>query len=65
MYPIKQYPVKMYCPLTFVEDVVFFHEEPIDEGYLAVFDGCDHQYHACNECEKCRKEAFQKLIKRT
>lgn len=62
MFPITQYPVPMYCPLTFMEDVVYFHEKPTSKGYIAVFDGCDHQFHACDECEACRKNAYQKLI---
>lgn len=62
MFPIKQYPVRIYCPLTLTEDTVYFHEEPVSEGYRAVFDGCDHQYHACDECKQCHKAAYQKLI---
>ena len=61
---VKQYPVSVYCPISHVNEWVFFREVPTDEGYRAGFDGCDHQFGKCEECDACEKEAYQKLINR-
>lgn len=63
MYPIVQHPVKMYCPLSSREELVFFHEVPMPDGCRVAFDGCDHLYSSCEECEACHKAAYLKLIK--
>lgn len=62
MYPIKQYRVKVYCPIRETEEEVFFHETTSGEKYYAVFDGCDHQYSDCEACDSCRKLAYQNLV---
>lgn len=62
------YPVRMYCPLTYAEEIVYFH--PIEHnGKLLVhidsFNGCDRNWHACAECEACKKNAYEKVKEST
>jgi hypothetical protein len=62
MYPVKQYPVRLFCPISNTEEFVFFQEVKTETGYGAKFNGCDHQYSNCPECAACKKAAYEKLI---
>lgn len=63
MYPPKQYIVKIDCPLSGIIEEVAFHEEEHSGKYYVGFDGCDHQYSKCTECETCHEEAYKLLLK--
>lgn len=59
-------PVKMYCPISNIEEDVFFHPVQIDgKWYISIdsFNGCDNSWHACKECETCKTAAYAKLMK--
>ena len=60
----RPYREKMFCPIRNIEEEVFFYEVNINGKWYLEFKGCDHQFHACDECENCRKEAYQKVISR-
>lgn len=59
---MKQYPVRIYCPISNTDELVFFHEVQTNDGYKAAFDGCDHQFSACAECSECKRKAYEKLV---
>lgn len=65
MYPIDQYIVKIDCPLSNTIEEVAFHEEEHAGRYYAKFDGCDHQFSKCPECEACLEKAYKLMTKRT
>ncbi len=56
-----QYRVKTECKIWKRPEEVFFHEVQINGEYLLAFDGCDNDYHDCQKCEECRKEAYRVL----
>lgn len=61
---IEFYPVPMYCPIRNAEDTVYFQVIETD-GKLCLrlddFNGCEHEWHACQECDDCKNEAFKKV----
>lgn len=58
----KPYAVKIYCPISEIEEYVFFYPVERDGEWYVSFNGCDHNWHSCDECEACRKKAYNKLI---
>ena len=57
-------PVKIYCPLSEKEEVVFFHAQQIGEirrVTIDSFNGCDTNYHGCDACENCKTAAYKIL----
>lgn len=59
---MKQYGVVVNCQLSQKEEAVFFHEVQVEEKYYLRFDGCDHQFSDCAECQNCHKLAYDKLL---
>lgn len=60
-------PVKMYCPISNVEETVYFHPVQLDgQWYIHIdsFNGCDRNWHCCKECEICKTEAYAKVFER-
>jgi len=60
-------PVKMYCPISDIEETVYFHPVQLDgQWYIDInsFNGCDRNWHCCKECEVCKKEAYAKVFER-
>lgn len=62
MYDTKQYGVRIMCPLSRIEEAVFFHEVSAEGKYYLKFDGCDHQFSDCEECKTCHKLAYEQLV---
>lgn len=58
----KPYAVKIYCPISNIEEYVFFYPVQKEGEWYVSFNGCDHSWHACEECENCRKKAYNKLV---
>ena len=59
-------PVKMDCPISNIEEDVFFHPVQMDgKWYISIdsFNGCCNSWHACKECETCKTAAYAKLMK--
>lgn len=62
---MADYPVKMYCPISRREENVYFHPVQIDgEWYVDPnsFNGCDNNWHLCEECENCKAAAWKKIF---
>lgn len=58
-------PVKVHCPISNTDDYVFFYPIEVDgKWYIDInsFNGCDHGWHSCNECETCKTKAYQKVF---
>lgn len=59
---VTDYPVRIYCPIIDGNEIVYFHPENTD-GHWSVhrdsFNGCERNYHGCNECEVCKAAAFE------
>lgn len=56
------YPVKLYCPISKREEIVYFHPEPHGDKYRVSensFNGCEHNFSGCQECHACRAAAFE------
>ena len=62
MYDIEQYGIKVLCQVLKQEETVFFHEVQMEGKYYLRFDGCDHQFSDCAECQNCHKLAYDKLL---
>ena len=62
MYDLKQYGVLVQCRITRKDESVFFHEVSLDGKHYLRFDGCDHQFSDCEECQACHKQAYEELI---
>lgn len=60
---IEAYSVPMHCPLSHVKENVYFYEVNIDGTMYLRFNGCNNSWHDCEECESCRKRAYEKMIK--
>lgn len=59
-------PVKVYCPLSEKEEIVFFRAPIVGEVRKVSperFSGCETNFHGCDECDCCRFEAFEILKK--
>lgn len=61
----NNYPVRMYCPISKVEEWVYF--EPKKQGDKWIlrddrFAGCNNQWSSCEACEACRIAAFDKIM---
>ena len=59
----KPYTVNMQCPISNTKEEVHFYEIKIDGTAYLDFNGCDHGWHKCSECENCRKQAYNKMLK--
>ena len=60
-------PVKKHCPFSNIEEDVFFYPVQIDgQWYIDKnrFNGCDHNWHSCQECEDCKEKAYAKVFDR-
>ena len=57
----KQIPVKVYCPIMEADEYVFFNPVELDGKLYGSFNGCDHLYSKCQECDDCRREALRLL----
>lgn len=60
---MADYPVKMYCPFSNIEELVYFHPVQKDgEWYVSreSFNGCDRNWHGCKECEDCKVKSWEK-----
>ena len=60
-------PVKVHCPIRDVEDDVFFHPVEINgKWYVDInsFNGCDIGWSDCKACEKCKIDAYKKIVHR-
>lgn len=58
-------PVKMYCPISNIEENVYFHPVQIDgKWYVDInsFNGCNNGWHSCQECEACKTKAYTKVF---
>ena len=62
MYEKHQIPAIMFCPFSLAEEEVFAHIAVQEGQQVLIFDGRDHQYHECNECLSCWKNAKDKFI---
>ena len=59
------YPVKIYCPLSSTEELVYFHPVEMEgKWYVSIdsFNGCDRLWHACKECEVCKIKAYEMMF---
>lgn len=56
------FSIKVYCPISEIEDYVYFYPVEHDGKWYVSFNGCDHLWHSCPECEACRQKAYNKLI---
>lgn len=56
------YPVKVHCPKTRKEELVYFHPMTLN-GQLVVsresFNGCDANWCQCPECSGCKIRAWE------
>lgn len=59
---VGQYRVRVACKLWKRSEYVFFHEVQIKGEYFLAFDGCDNDFHPCEECDRCRETAYKALI---
>ena len=55
------YPIDIYCPISNETETVFFYPVQHDGKQYVNFNGCDHNYSKCKECEVCHKEAYKLL----
>ena len=58
-------PVKMHCPISNIEENVYFHPVQIDgKWYIDInsFNGCNNNWHNCRECEACKTAAYAKVM---
>ena len=58
----NDYPVKVFCPITGSETTVFLHPKPNGKTYtlnINSFNGCNDNFHKCQECENCKLSAFK------
>ena len=58
----RPYAVKVHCPISRIEEYVFFYPVERDGKHYVSFNGCDRNWHSCEECELCRKIAYNKLM---
>lgn len=56
------YAIKIHCPISHAEEYVYFYPVERDGEWYVSFNGCDRNWHLCEECEICRKAAYNKLI---
>lgn len=50
-----------YCPFSHKEEFVYLYSaEELGENYF-YFNGCDTNFHGCQECDSCAKEVFAEL----
>ena len=64
---MADYPVKIYCTLRNVEEIVYFHPIEIDGKWYVdknSFNGCDIGWCGCQECEDCKEKAYKKMFDR-
>lgn len=56
----KEYPVSVYCPLRKKEETVFVRalESPVCD-LSPTFNGCESDFHDCQECETCKTKALK------
>lgn len=58
-------PIKVYCPISNIEETVYFHPVQLDgQWYIDInsFNGCDRNWHKCQECETCKTNAYAKVF---
>lgn len=58
----KPYAVSIYCPISQTVEEVYFYEVDIGGHAYLRFAGCDHEFHKCEECAKCQKDAYSEMI---
>lgn len=61
---LRDYPIKIYCPVTHAEEFVYFHPQMLNEKWIVhkdSFNGCDSNFHGCAECSACKEAAFEIL----
>lgn len=58
----KPYTVKVRCLINNADEEVHFFEIQIDGEWYLHFRGCDHEFHKCDACEKCQKDAYRKIL---
>lgn len=64
---MADYPIKIHCPISKVDEYVSFHPIEIDgEWYVDInsFNGCDTGWCKCQECEDCKIKAYEKMMGR-
>lgn len=55
------YPIEIHCPISQTKETVFFYPIRQDGKNYVQFNGCDHNFSKCKECEVCHKEAYKIL----
>lgn len=53
----KETKYRVDCPLSNQPEYVYIRSTQWNEIFLAAFNGCDNNWHSCEECEVCRKAA--------
>ena len=54
-------PIKVQCPLTYMEETVYFIPIQKDGKWYVAFNGCNNNYGSSNKCEACGKLAAEKI----
>ena len=60
-------PVKIYCTFAHRDETVYFHPVQIEgEWYVDInsFNGCDSNWHGCPQCEACKYNAYNLILKK-
>lgn len=57
----RVYKVNTECQIWDRPEEVFFREVMVNGNGFLEFLGCDHDFHGCEECERCKKEAYEQL----
>lgn len=58
---VKPYAVEINCPISNRSETVFFYEVPVLDEIRLQFNGCDNNWHKCEECQACQKKAYSIL----
>lgn len=53
----KETKYRVHCPISNRPEDVFIRSVQWNDIFLASFNGCDHNWHLCQDCENCRRSA--------